>query len=71
MKIFRKIGFGDEEFIKTVPGTDFFFYQVGFITQYDFPIPASLPSGSGIMHRFEMTNNQNSRFVITHRTLVK
>jgi len=71
MKVYRKVGLADEELVKTYTGTDFFFYQVGFITQYDYPIPASLPSGAGIMHRFEMLNNQNARFVITHRTRIK
>lgn len=71
MKVYRKVGLADEELVKTYSGSDFFFYQVGFITQYDYPIPASLPSGAGIMHRFEMLNNQNARFVITHRTRIK
>jgi hypothetical protein len=71
MTVYRKIGFSDEDTVKTVPGSDFFFYQIGLITQYDYAIPKSLPSGTGILHRFEMINIQNAKFVITHRTLVK
>lgn len=71
LMVYRKIGFSDEELVRTYTANDFFFYQVGFITQYDYAIPSSLPSGTGIMHRFEMINNQNARFVLTHRTLVK
>lgn len=71
MTIYRKIGFAEEDTVRTMSSNDFFFYQVGLITQYDYPIPASLPSGTGVMHRFEMINNQNARYVITHRLLVK
>lgn len=70
MKVFEKTGFGAESEIATFGPSDFFYYQVGWLREMDYQVP-DLPSGSAIVHRFELQDSFGSRHVIQHQILVQ
>jgi len=70
MKVFRKIGFGNEQLVETLGPNDFFWYQQGFLRQISYVVPP-VPSGSGITHRFELTNSLGQKYALQHRILVE
>ncbi|MBL7905981.1 MAG: hypothetical protein JNL22_13240 [Bacteroidales bacterium] len=70
MKVFEKIGFGAEAVSATFGPSDFFYYQVGWLREMEYQVP-DLPSGSTIVHRFELQDSFGSRHVIQHQILVQ
>ncbi|MBX7183413.1 MAG: hypothetical protein K1X82_14980 [Bacteroidia bacterium] len=70
MKVFRKIGFTKEELIETLGPNDFFWYQQGFLRQISYVVP-QVASGTGITHRFDLTNSLGQKYALQHRILVQ
>jgi hypothetical protein len=70
MKVYRKTGTNQEELINTYSASDFFFYQTGFLREYEYQVPA-LPPGTRVVHRFELESSDGLRHVVQHMTLVK
>ncbi|MFZ4521629.1 MAG: hypothetical protein ACOYNC_07985 [Bacteroidales bacterium] len=65
MKVYLKAGFGAESLVNTFGSGDFFFYQTGYLREYDYQVPA-LPPGSGVVHRFELVTTKGRTHVIQH-----
>lgn len=65
MKVYLKAGFGAESLVDTFGPTDFYYYQTGYLREYGYEVP-SLPSGSGIVHRFELLTSKGRTHVIQH-----
>lgn len=70
MKVFRKTGSAAEELVNTYSATDFYYYQTGFLREYNFQVPA-LPAGTRVVHRFELESSDGMRHVIQHVMLVE
>lgn len=71
MKVYRKAGFSAEELADTFSSGDFYYYQTGYLREYNFTVPPNATSGSGILHRFELTATDGSRHIIQHAILVQ
>jgi hypothetical protein len=70
MKVFRKTGNNAEELINTYNANDFFYYQTGYLLEYDYQVPA-LEVGTKVIHRFELESSDGLRHVIQHKTLIE
>lgn len=70
MKVFEKTGFMAEQEIASFGPSDFFYYQVGWLREMEYQVP-DLPSGSGIIHRFELESSFNQKFVLQHSIMVQ
>lgn len=71
MKVFRKAGFAAEAAVDSFSQSDFFFYQTGYLREYEYTVPATIPSGSGVSHRFELVDTDNKLHIIQHRTVIQ
>lgn len=70
VKVYRKTGFGTEEFVDSFGAGDFYYYQTGYLREYAYQVP-SLPPGSSIVHRFELLSTKNRTHVIQHTIKVQ
>jgi len=70
MRVYRKEGFNAESLVETFVASDFFYYQTGYLREFDYQVPA-LPTGSGIVHRFELVTTKGRTHVIQHTTKVE
>lgn len=70
MKVYEKTGFGAETEMGYFGPGDFFYYQVGWLREMEYQVP-DLPSGSSIVHRFELLDSFGSKHVIQHSIRVK
>jgi len=70
MSVYRKIGFASEEKVDNYTAADFFYYQTGYLREYNYTVP-NLPSGSGIIHRFELISSDGGKHMIQHSIVVK
>ena len=70
MKIYRKDGTAAETLVETLTGSDFFYYQTGYLREYTFTVP-TLPAGTTITHRFALEASDGLQYELTHVTHVK
>lgn len=71
MNVYLKAGFSAEQLVDTFSTGDFYYYQTGYLREYNYTVPADAISGSGIVHRFELKATDGSRHVIQHTILVQ
>jgi hypothetical protein len=71
MKVFLKAGFGKEKLVDTFTAGDFYYYQTGYLREYSYTVPANAVSGSGILHRFELSTSDGKHHVIQHGIIVE